>query len=999
MNRFALLSCILFIPSFIEAITARQAQAYTQEFQRVGIYDPANPEAYDEGRARFLLQELKKGFGTRVGELAQQMATSFKDAYRAERGNIQLLERQLEDQRAQAAQEIEARNDQIQEARRLLEEQTQATQTVRQLLDEQIRTSDAARRQLEQREEEHREQQATLQRQLSDQTRLNQELTAERGRQRVQIAQLEERNQQQDATLELLTREVTQAQEELAQQERSAQELIDQIQVEARTAQDRLSQDNQQLQQQLTEQQATAVQAQEELATAQQQLTTRNRIYQTLAREHEEQQASIERLKREATQAQQAAQEQLAQQEKAAQERIEQIEAEARTAQDRLTRDNQKLQQQLSEQQAVAAQTQQAADAQLQELQKQLEAAQQELKQAQASSTAEQTKLTQENQRLKEQLAEQTTSSQKRLQEQRAQLEAAAAETQQTADAQLQELKQAQAATSQPPALPPAPTADDRTQRVFSQRLTEFEQKNHDLLAQLKRAQQQLAASEEIRSGQERLIDELRERIPKKAKPQVEGKGKGKEEEDRTVDSSTYSSRLADARGAATLFAKQSIEGTLVKHPLFFALDLDSGTPREIKFGAKRFKINNPNNPALTKLDESQLLDAPTGPTKEGASMSEEQKQRALLHEQERQDTTLNLSRSLSPEQFQYILGIAKETDVKEEGSCGDEFRKNGTIAIFATHGTWSNKAAFGGDLFTISTYNIFKFACQLAAAKKMRVKVFSVSWTGALSIEDRKVKAAQLAKYCKTLWDTPNANIKETWMIAHSHGCNVSAMAANQLYKEEERLVDVAIFMASPALDVPAPLDFKTVYAFYAQGDFTQAIGSAQGRYNLQRKLPWAKPRSGRKVYNIRVMLNGYDMDHVSIKWGVLPHLAKILTYIDTYYPTYFDLEMNVEDHPNSLPLIAIRHKEQNIATDGNALAEDTRVREAFERKYKRDISQLGIKYFSGVTWLLNLAREGVSAWKGEPEIGAEFLTELPSDSASSSSTSSRASSSSAAP
>lgn len=440
---------------------------------------------------------------------------------------------------------------------------------------------------------------------------------------------------------------------------------------------------------------------------------------------------------------------------------------------------------------------------------------------------------------------------------------------------------------------------------------------------------------------------------------------------------------------------RQAQDRFLQNHPLFNSLDLDAGTATQVTFGTKRYNILNPNLPALNK--KLELEDLPQNvPEEQNLTEQAQEAALTLAKDQEAkavdiQDESLKASKSLSKDDLADFVLMTRE-GIHEEGSCGDEFEKDGTIILYSIHGTWSNKAAFAGDIKTLTSYNIFKFACQLASAEQKRVQIISVSWSGALDQNDRANTAKIMANDAQERMRDSNPDA--IWVIAHSHGCNIAAMAANQIYDATGKFLDVGILLACPTLDQPRPLGFKTVYAFYSQGDFTQMAGSIESKRNFDRKVPFATSAArakGQKVYNIRTQMDGYDMDHVSIKWGVMPHLAKLLTYIDTYYSCYYDLEANTENDPNSLPLVAIRHNKPNCGIiDGQALAESERAKEAFLKKYKRDISSLGIKYISGLTWLLNVGREGASAWKGEPAIDTGYLEDISSGAASSAAASS---------
>ncbi len=433
------------------------------------------------------------------------------------------------------------------------------------------------------------------------------------------------------------------------------------------------------------------------------------------------------------------------------------------------------------------------------------------------------------------------------------------------------------------------------------------------------------------------------------------------------------------------------------------------------RFGDTSYSFTNPNIPAFAGK-EAQLKAAPAINTKQILNANEAKSVKELIdefklieeREEEAQQSILQ-SRILHSNEIDRRVEAHKK-GIADEGWCGQEYMDNGTILLYTIHGTWSENIAFGGDIFSITTYNTFRFACQLAQQEKLRVKIVSVTWSGSLSPEHRLLQAEALAEECIRVYKNQNNKIRKIWMIAHSHGCNVAAMAANRLWDNSKILPDVGIFMSSPALQEPRHegLNFKTVYAFYSQADFTQMAGSIEmgltGRplkgwtwgtlwtqlkkkINTERKMPLPKV-ADRKVYNIRTMLNGLDRDHINIKWAVMPFLAQIIDIIQQYYPDYYDLELNVEDtvdasgNPLYEPMIAIRKKngkadpKYRTHIDARSEKKDQVAREAFNTIHKSDISSMGRVYTQGLTWLWNFLREvSTLVTTPEPKINKDSL------------------------
>lgn len=123
---------VLLVPMAIVAITSHQAQNYTIEFRQIGIYDPAHPERYNEERANFILQELRKGFRGKARELELEQARSLQQrATRAPTPDATELER-LQQENAQLLAQNRELNERNQQLQQQIEE---LNQRQRQLLD------------------------------------------------------------------------------------------------------------------------------------------------------------------------------------------------------------------------------------------------------------------------------------------------------------------------------------------------------------------------------------------------------------------------------------------------------------------------------------------------------------------------------------------------------------------------------------------------------------------------------------------------------------------------------------------------------------------------------------------------------------------------------------------------------------------------------------------------------------------------------------------------
>ena len=160
-------------------------------------------------------------------------------------------------------------------------------------------------------------------------------------------------------------------------------------------------------------------------------------------------------------------------------------------------------------------------------------------------------------------------------------------------------------------------------------------------------------------------------------------------------------------------------------------------------------------------------------------------------------------------------------------------------------------------------------------------------------------------------------------WTIAHSHGCNVVNWAGLEMLKADHKLpIDTAIHLASPTPDFEVDktvlagiqnpelaFNIKKILNFYGSNDCTQVFGSLQSAWTNGRKT-----RPGTQAeciaYNVRTQLNGYQLNHSTIK-TVLNHLPGLLHAIETYYQCFFDLDVNLiigEDGVHEYPIVAIR-------------------------------------------------------------------------------------------
>lgn len=296
---------------------------------------------------------------------------------------------------------------------------------------------------------------------------------------------------------------------------------------------------------------------------------------------------------------------------------------------------------------------------------------------------------------------------------------------------------------------------------------------------------------------------------------------------------------------------------------------------------------------------------------------------------------------------------------------CGDPSYIE-TIYLFLVHGTFATPEEFGRDKSTKITYDMFRFAYQLSIAHKKKVEVISFKWSGKLSDAHRKAYGKVLANKCNVLYY--NNNNSEFWFIAHSHGCNVVLFASIEFNNNNSKQFHTAILLACPP-DVPtsAVLSVDNIYHFYTDGDFTQGVGTIQRNitnnemFNSIRTIT-NKPKVGCKIYNIRTQFDGYNLNHISIKWAVMSVIGLLLGIIDTKYDCHYDLDTNIFSTYKD-PLVAIRTRDHRCDDPGKQIFETQSSlldEDLFRIAYNRNIRDIGNMYIYGITWFLNLCDEG---------------------------------------
>ena len=296
-------------------------------------------------------------------------------------------------------------------------------------------------------------------------------------------------------------------------------------------------------------------------------------------------------------------------------------------------------------------------------------------------------------------------------------------------------------------------------------------------------------------------------------------------------------------------------------------------------------------------------------------------------------------------------------------------------IILACVHGTWSKWDAFGADETKVETPEIINFAADLARAHKKSVQIVSLKWTGNLDAKDRSEAGQTLANELKRL----SKKEDKIWTISHSHGCNVVGNCAQQL----GRKIDRGIFLASPALEDQKYIGgFKQLTHFYGGADFTQVAGSAEGKKNFKRKLPYPVSMPTR-VHNVRVQADGADLDHINIKFPVLHNLAALLCIVDAAYPAHYDLNAHVETFTNKGPLVGLRDEKVHcpdvqVSSLAKQAEQFSRMQDAqFKGQLNKKANKTWFKAFFDVTGLSAASMalgEASSKFKNQSLVKARF-------------------------
>ena len=166
------------------------------------------------------------------------------------------------------------------------------------------------------------------------------------------------------------------------------------------------------------------------------------------------------------------------------------------------------------------------------------------------------------------------------------------------------------------------------------------------------------------------------------------------------------------------------------------------------------------------------------------------------------------------------------------------------------------------------------------------------------------KVLADEINSYIDKKKDETKEN-PLLYSVTHSWGGAVMQYAAQEVYKSKKLYFDRGIQTACPVPHEETSgktYYFKQLFQFYSTLDLTQIMGSTATFTQLfGRKMP-VKEKLGQDtlVWNIRMQDNGYELNHLNIKWTVMEYAPQLITAIEHHYPYQFDLDANIVSPEN---------------------------------------------------------------------------------------------------
>lgn len=254
-------------------------------------------------------------------------------------------------------------------------------------------------------------------------------------------------------------------------------------------------------------------------------------------------------------------------------------------------------------------------------------------------------------------------------------------------------------------------------------------------------------------------------------------------------------------------------------------------------------------------------------------------------------------------------------------------------ILLISLHGTFANPEEAGKNKQSRNSLAITQYGQWLADTHGNNVDFLMFQWTAANTETSREESGLELAKIIlKHMQDhkiTQPGEIK-LFSVTHSWGGAVMQYAAKKVFEETGIEFDCGIQTACPVPHVERTsgdyYHFKELIQFYSNADLTQVLGSTGTLSKpFGRKMPDCTTND-HKVWNIRVLNDGTELNHINIKWIVMEQAAQLLSTVREHYPNQFDLDAciipddkkNIEKYQSVLKkykipgniIMGIRHK-----------------------------------------------------------------------------------------
>ncbi len=181
-------------------------------------------------------------------------------------------------------------------------------------------------------------------------------------------------------------------------------------------------------------------------------------------------------------------------------------------------------------------------------------------------------------------------------------------------------------------------------------------------------------------------------------------------------------------------------------------------------------------------------------------------------------------------------------------------------------HGTWGAECSWyvpKGDFFD---------ALENTVSKK-NSSVVSFRWSGGAGHEARMKAAYNLVKLIKTY--DPSVAI---YLVAHSHGGNVAALASHMLDEEDNKHHIRALFnLGTPVMSnyLPNMSVIHYLYNLFSFEDLIQTVLGISGREYPEHK----------RIANLRVFINGKEPSHSELHHTLI---GKWLPYLHQHFKRY---------------------------------------------------------------------------------------------------------------